>query len=558
MRDKIRSLRKVMACLTGVLLIMALLIPAGGSTAFGADAQSYDVLIKGGTVYDGTLKPPCVEDIAVQGDRIVAIGKLEGKAAKTIDAQGFIVTPGFIDIHEHSDMIVSMLASGEGVTPAMKEEIKGNLNAIYQGVTTVVTGNCGNSATDTAQWFKMVESMNFGTNVMHLIPHGAVRFELFGEKNQPLKLSPKQLKKFKARIEKEMKNGACGISTGLSYPPGLGTTTEELIDLAKVVGKYGGIYATHMRDESGTLLEGGNVAVLESIKEAIEIGRKSGTPVQISHLKLAVPHSIKASRMLTLIEAARQEGLDVTADSYPYTSGVTGIEILLPNSFKKITGGIADRYKTKEERAEIKALIQGLYADIPPEKIILISCDKKEYEGKSVGEIAAMEGKDPSDTYVGLVCDHVTTGIIFAHNEQAMKDFMSNHYVFTCSDGYTWARDIPGAHPRIYGAFTRKLKVFALEEKILSLNDAIRSMTLLPAEKLGIAGRGKLESGAFADIVVMDLNTLKDKSTYENPAQYAEGVVHLMVNGVLTIEDRKLTGQRAGRPLKGRGRPVLK
>lgn len=167
MSGKILSLRKVLASLTNALLIMVLLISAGGSrTAFGADAQNYDVLIKGGTVYDGTLKPPCVEDIAVQGDKIVAIGKLEGKAAKTIDAQGFIVTPGFIDIHEHSDMIVSMFASGEGVTPAMKEEIKGNFNAIYQGVTTVVTGNCGNSATDTAQWFKMVESMNFGTSTL--------------------------------------------------------------------------------------------------------------------------------------------------------------------------------------------------------------------------------------------------------------------------------------------------------------------------------------------------------------------------------------------------------
>jgi len=453
-------------------------------------------------------------------------------------------------------MILDQVASGDiAVTSAMQEELKGNLNAIYQGVTTVVTGNCGNSISDTARWFKMVESMKFGTNVMHLIPHGKVRFELFGEKNQPGRLSPKQLKKFKAKVEEEMKKGACGISTGLAYAPGFNARTGELIELSKVVGKYGGIYATHMRDESGTILENGKIAVLESIKEAIEIGRKSGVPVQISHLKLQVPNNgVNASQMLGLIEAARREGLDVTADSYPYTAGYSELAILLPSKFKTAAGGISDQYKTEEGRAEIKAFIQGVFVDMPPEKVIIMNCDITTYEGKSLKEIAVLEGRDPADSYVDLVCDHTATGIIFALNEQAMRDFMPNHYVFTCSDGYTWAKEMPGAHPRQYGAFARKLKVFALVEKLMGLNDAIRSMTFLPAEKLGMAGRGKLEPGAFADIVVMDLSTLTDRSTYENPTLYAEGVVHLLVNGVLTIEDRKLTGQRAGRALKGRGR----
>ncbi len=547
-------LRKSLSYLTGILSITALLFVAGSClTAIAAEAQSYDILIKGGTVYDGTLKTPRVADIGVKGDKIAAIGKLDAKASRVIDAKGFIVTPGFIDIHEHSDMLLGVLADPAGMAPAKVEELKGNFNALYQGVTTVVTGNCGQSVTDTAKWFKMVESVKFGTNVMHLIPHGNVRFELFGENSQPEKLSPQQIERFKARIEKEMKNGACGMSTGLAYPPGLGTTTEELIELSKVVARYSGIYATHMRDESGTLLEGGKIAVLESIKEAIEIGRKAGIPVQISHLKLQAPHSIKASQMLGLIEAARREGLDVTGDSYPYTSGYTGIEILLPNRFKKTTGGIADEYKTAKGRAEIRQLIQQTFTDIPPEKIIVQNCDKKEYEGKTVREVASLEGKDPADTYVGLVCDHVTAGIIFAHNEQAMRDFMPNHYVFTCSDGYTWARDLPGSHPRLFGAFARKLKVFAIDEKIMSFNDALRSMTFLPAEKLGMTGRGRLEAGAFADIVVMDLNTLADRSTYKDPTLYADGVVHLLVNGIVTIQDRKLTGQRGGRPLKGRG-----
>lgn len=554
MRDKAGFSHRATAFLAGALSIVTVLFTVcGGGTAVAAEAQDYDILIRGGTVYDGTLKPPYVADIGVKGDRIVAIGRLDGKAGRIIEAQGFIVTPGFIDIHEHSDMWYGTLADPKDTAPATLEEVKGNFNALYQGVTTVVTGNCGQSVTDTAKWFKMVESVKFGTNVMHLIPHGNLRLELFGDKSQPEKLSPAQLGRFKARVEEEMKKGACGISTGLAYPPGLGTRTPELIELSQVVRRYGGIYATHMRDESGTILEGGKVAVLESIKEAIEIGRKAGVPVQISHLKLQAPHTIKASQMLDLIEAARREGLDVTGDSYPYTSGYTGIEILLPSRFKKVTGGIAESYKTKEGRAEMKALIQGIMVDIPPDKIIVMASDKKEYEGKTVKAIAALEGKDPAETYVGLVCDHTAIGIIFAHNEQAMRDFMPNHYVFTCSDGYAGVRGMPGTHPRLFGAFARKLKAFALEEKIMSFNDAIRSMTYLPAEKLGMAGRGRLEAGAFADIVVMDMGTLADRSDYENPTRYAEGVVHLLVNGVVTIQDRKLTGQRAGRPLKGRG-----
>ncbi len=259
--------------------------------------------------------------------------------------------------------------------------------------------------------------------------------------------------------------------------------------------------------------------------------------------------------MLALIEGARREGLDVTADSYPYTAGLTELAILLPNKFKTAAGGISDRYKTKEGRREISDVIRTILIDIPPEKIKIMTCDKKEYEGKSLKEIAAGGGKDPADCYADLVCDYVAEGVIFAHNEQAMKDFMPNHYVFTCSDGMTWAKDMPGAHPRNYGAFARKLKVYALGEKQMDFNDAIRSMTFLPAEKLGMQGRGKIEKGAFADIVVLDLKTLTDRSTFEKPTEYAEGIVHVLVNGVLSIEDRKLTGKRAGRALKGRGTP---
>jgi N-acyl-D-aspartate/D-glutamate deacylase len=551
--------RKAFTFLVVLCATVYLLMPTDDCRgAAVSDGSSYDILIRGGTVYDGTLRPPFVADIAIKGDRVADIGSLNGKAAKTIHAEGFIVTPGFIDIHEHSDMMYSSIMAGNemNLTRAMLEELKGNYNALFQGVTTVVTGNCGQGISDTAKWFKTVESITFGTNVMHLAPHGLIRQELFGEKSQPRKLSRNQVRKLKARIESEMKKGACGFSTGLAYAPGINAETAELIELARVAHRYGGIYATHMRDESGTIREDGSVAVLESIKEAIEIGRKSGCSVQISHLKLQAPfNGLKASDMLALIEAARKEGLDVTADSYPYTAGVSEFAILLPAKFKKAAGGISDRYKTKEGRAEIKAAMKDVFADISPQKLIVKYTDVKDYEGKSLKEIADMKGKDPVDCYVDLVCDQPVGGIIFALNEQAMKGFMPNHYVFTSSDGSTSAKGMPNAHPRYFGSFARKLKVYALGEKRMGLNDAIRSMSFLPAEKLGLKDRGKIEKGAFADIVVLDLNTLADRSTYENATQYAEGAVHVLVNGVPAIENRKPTGQRAGRPVKGRGMP---
>lgn len=539
-----------------VLFVFACLIyfVAGSRAGFSSVEKPYDVLIKDGTIYDGTLKPPYAADIGIRDDKIVAIGVLSGEAKETLYAKGFIITPGFIDIHEHSDVLFDMIAAGDPFhfTPEMKEDLKGNFNALYQGVTTVVTGNCGNGIADVEKWFGMVQEMNFGTNVMHLVPHGKLRQELFGE-HQPGKLNSKQLRRLKARLEKEMMKGACGMSTGLAYSPGIAARTEELIELAKVVRKYGGIYASHMRDETGTVLEDGEIGVLKAIKEAIEVGRKTGVPVQISHLKIAAPYNgVKASEMLRLIEQARREGIDITADSYPYSAGFTEISILLPAKFKSPEGGISDHYKTKKGREDIRDFIRNMFVDVPPEKIRIMLSDETEYEGKTLKEIAVIEGKDPAVCYTDFVCDHSVAGIIFALDEQAMRDFMPNHYVFTSSDGMTWAKGkSDGAHPRYFGSFAKKLKHFSMDENRMGLNDAIRSMSYLPAEKLGLAGRGKIEKGAYADITILDLDTLKDCSTYEEPDVYAEGIVHVLVNGVVTIKDRKLTGKRGGRTLKG-------
>lgn len=536
-----------------LIAVLFLIVTPSESSGLDDNEQAYDLIIQGGTIYDGSDRPPFVADIGIKEDKIVALGKLERQGARILAADGSIVTPGFIDIHEHSDMIFS--GDLAALEPIDRTELEGNYNALFQGVTTVVTGNCGNSISDTAKWFDMVESMHFGTNVMHLVPHGRIRYELFGN-NQPTDLAPEQLELMKARVEKEMRMGAAGMSTGLAYAPGINATTEELIELSRVVHRYGGIYASHMRDERGAILEGGKVAVLEAIREAIEIGRQSGAPVQISHLKLQAPHNdIKGSEMLGLIETARAENLDVTADSYPYTAGVSELAILLPNRFKKASGGIKAQYRTGEGKQEIKEAVKKVFVDIPPGKIkILEYPGRPDYKGKTLQDISAAEGKKPLDSYVDMVCgDKMPSAIIFAHDENAMRYFMPSPFVFTCSDGGAWSRGMDGAHPRFYGAFARKLSKYSLQERLLSLPAAIRSMTSLPAEKMGMTGRGYLGVGAFADIAVIELKSLSDRATYEEPTQYAQGVVHLLVNGVVTIEDGRLTGQRAGRPLKGRG-----
>jgi len=273
-------------------------------------------------------------------DKIIAIrANLDGTAKKTIDAKGYIVTPGFIDVHTHCDL--SFIQTGPGISEALSEnpQWKGNQNYTYQGVTTVVTGNCGYGYTDTDYWLKRINSLKFGTNVYHLVPHGAMRQELFGE-NQPEKLTPEQLDALKRKVAEEMEKGAIGLSAGLAYAPGYLSNTEELVELAKVAKKYGGIFAVHMRDESGTVSADGKIGALEAVKEVIEISRRAKIPVQISHLKINAPiNNLKASQLLELIESARKEGLDVTADQYPYAAGMTRINALLPEEYQTGKGG---------------------------------------------------------------------------------------------------------------------------------------------------------------------------------------------------------------------------
>lgn len=511
---------------------------------------AFDILIRGGTVYDGTQSGPRRADIGINGDRIDEVGDIKKNAARIIDAGGCIVTPGFIDVHTHCDLTFQRSGWKRHLVH-LKPSWKGNYNYLYQGVTTVITGNCGYGYTDIERWFGIVNSVKFGTNVGHLVPHGEIREELFEEK-QPRELSITQLDAMKERVAEEMEKGGMGLSVGLEYAPGYISSTGELIELAKVAGNYGGVFAIHMRDESGKVHENERIGILESLSESVEIGRRAEIPVQISHLKISSPiNNAKASQVLELIEKARDEGLDITADQYPYAAGSTHIAFLLPLEFQTSTG-LKDEFKTEEGRKEVKGAVEKTFAYLPPDKVLITMYpEKDDYEGKSLKEIADSEGRNPVDSYVDMVCeDEAPIGVFFNQDIDIVRELMPHDFVFTGSDGYTVPKNMTHPHPRCYGTFPRKIKKFVLDEKLMSLEQAIRSMTSLPAKKFKLKGRGEIAEGNFADIAVIDLEKITDHATFKDPHQYALGVDHLLVNGEVSIEKGKTTGDRKGKTVK--------
>jgi N-acyl-D-amino-acid deacylase len=507
--------------------------------------MAYSLLIKGGTVYAGTLDHAVKQDIGIDGDRIKAVGNLGGSADKVIDATGYIVTPGFIDVHNHADMVFPLIRSmmkAEDVP-----ELKGNLNFLFQGVTTIVTGNCGLGYTSIDEWFNYLDSLNFGNNVYHLVPHGKLRLELFGPE-QPLKLTPDQLGILKKKVEEEMEKGALGVSTGLEYAPGQLADTDELCEVAGAAARRGGLYATHTRDESGR-------GILGALKEAVAIGRRTNIPVQISHLKLGIPYdkAVSADNILPVIEAARKSGMDITADQYPYSTGSTYMTWMLEDKSFLLDDRVKPEFRTPEGKALIVREVGKRLKYLKPEDVLVSQCPQnKEYEGKTLRQIADLAKRDTAEMYADLVCvDAVPIVVMNSIDDSATREFMTHDYVFTGSDGHTLMKGIGKYHPRSYAAFTKKLRQFVLDEKKLDLNFAIRSMTSLPAEKFKMKGRGRIAEGYFADIAVINLQNVRDNATYATPDNLSEGVAHLLVNGIHTIEDGKYSGRTGGRALRG-------
>lgn len=531
------------------IALAALLLVA--PVAAGDDAFDYDVAIRGGTLYRGgtTLGGP--GDVAVRGDRIVAVGEAPGRARREIDARGKIVAPGFIDLHNHTDEAFAFL--GPLPLPPAGRQIR---NYLTQGVTTIVTGNCG-SGPDTPEevsaWLARVDETPFGTNVAHLVPHGALRTTVMGE-TQADRPDPKpsdaELARMQELLDASLAAGAVGMSSGLEYDPGARAATDELVALSEIVKRHGGVYASHTRHEGPDPAK-----TLASYAEAIEIGERSGAPAHISHVKASgKPVHGLSGKIVDLVEAARARGVRVTADQYPYDASNTGLSQVVPAELRD-GRNVLPRWCDEPGQPTLrKAVAESFATEMPPDTILVSTYPAKWWlQGKRVSEIAAERGEDPIDVAIELACGWVGFGTYFTQSEADVRSFMTRDWVATASDGLAVFWPLDGlVHPRSQGTFPRKLRHYAIDESVVTLPFALRSMTELPAEIFGFDDRGRLREGDFADVVVFDPARIRDRATYEDPALESEGIDWLLVNGVVSIADGEVTGDRGGRAIRRR------
>ncbi len=509
-------------------LLVCLLVPA-------EPAVAADVVVRGATIYDGSGAAGVVGDVAIRGERIVAVGRFTVVGSpRIIDGQDLVVAPGFIDLHTHSDY------------PLQKKATRANRCYLHQGVTTVVTGNCGSGPVDTAKYFRTLESGKIGTNVIHQVPHNDVRQAVM--KNANRAPTADELRQMEALVDQAMKDGAWGLSTGLIYNPGTYSKTDELIALARVAARHSGFYASHIRDEGS--------GVLSAIDEALTIGREAGLPVHISHLKASGRRAWgMAAEEIALIEKARKSGQDVSADQYPYIASSTSLKAtLIPTSFRE---GSAKEYSARlndaEQLARLRPLVEDGIQRRQGGKSVRIAryAPKTAWQGKDLAAIASLEKKPPVEIVLEIERNGGAQVVLFSMSEEDVRSIMRQPFVATASDG---ASMLPSSdtvpHPRSYGCFPRKIGRYAIEDRIISLEHAIRSASGLPADILHLPERGYLKAGYFADVVVFDPKTFRDRATFDKPHQYATGVRYLFVNGQLAIDDGKFTDVLAGKALR--------
>lgn len=507
---------------------------------------SFDCVVRGGRVLDGTGGKEWSADIGLLGDSITALGTLDPEQARSvIDARGLCVAPGFIDIHTHSDGDILDYPDDE--------------SRVFQGVTTEVTGNCGGSAAPGEKWpdvpsyFRALESCRIATNQVLLLGQGTLRRAVAGLENRPLTAS--ELERVVRTLEEGLEQGAIGLSSGLEYTPGRYTSTEELIALARVLGRRGKLYASHIRNEEAGLLE--------SIAEALRIGREGGTRVEISHLKAAgKPNWPKQGAAIAAIEEARAAGLDVWADVYPYTAYSTGLTIFLADETRAggtdaILARLADRAQRERIRSDLGPRIAS---DPGGYELIVISSTgaaDKSIVGKDLASIAKARGVDGAEALLQLLEEGRTEVGFVGHamSEENVVRVLTHPLVMVGSDGYAMAPRGEALekkpHPRSYGTFARVLETYVREQQKLDLPTAIHKMTGMPAAQLRLADRGRIAQGCRADLVVFDAQRVKDHSSFDDPHHLASGFAHVFVNGVRVIADGHATGDRPGRALRG-------
>jgi N-acyl-D-amino-acid deacylase len=537
-----------------------------------AGSQSFEILIKNGRILDGTGNPWYSADIGIRGDRIVAIGKLSSATGKkTIDAAGKIVAPGFIDTLGQSEM--ALLIDSRA------------LSKLSQGITTEITGEGGSIApqndktispmkpvldhyklkvdwTTLDGYFRRLEKQGTPLNIGTYVGAAQVREAVIGDDDRAP--TPAELDQMKALVEQAMKDGAFGISTALIYPPGHYAKTEELIELAKVSARYGGLYATHMRSEGAS--------EMAAVDEAIRIGREAGLPVEIFHLKVSgKPRWGSMVKIVEKIQAARDSGLDIRANQYPYVAGGTALASSLPpwvadGGVTKLLERLHDpivRARIKNEMATDHADWENLYYDCGGGAGILIAGvvnpELKKYNGKTVAEMAKTENKEELDALFDFVVqDNAQTGALyFMASEEDLTHGLKQPWTSIGLDASESPLDgplyEPQGHPRAFGSMPRFLGRYVRDQKLMSLTEAIRKITSMPAQRQHLVGRGQIQVGYFADIAIFDPATIIDRATYTESTKLSEGIDTVLVNGQVEFEHGALTGVNAGRALRGPG-----
>jgi len=539
---------------------------------FMPQSPQYDLLIRNGRIVDGSGRAGYVADVAIKGDRIVSIGKLsQATAARTIDAQGLVVAPGFIDMLGQSEtyllidpramskvmmgVTTEITGEGESIAPINERQIKEQEDFLRRFNLTIDWRSLD-------EYFKRLDKQGSGVNLGTFVGATQVREYVIGYDDRPPK--PPELEQMKKLVADAMRDGALGLSTSLQYVPARFAKTDELIELAKVARQYGGIYATHQRSEANT--------IDASLDEVFEIAQKAKIPVEIWHLKTAYKKNWgRMPHVLDRIKQARDRGLDITADIYPYIAGSTALSACLPpwaleGGTDKMLARLRDpqtRQRLKTEISQEQTTWENIYLGSGgPGGVLIGSVVNRELEplqGKRISEIAEQQKKDPLDAVFDLIlADHGQTGAIyFMMSEDDMRAAMKSPLVSFCTDSGSRATDGPLAgsksHPRGWGSYPRILGRYVRDEKLLSLEAAIHKMTGAPAARVGLKERGVIKEGMFADITVFDPARVIDRATFESPNQYPIGIDYVIVNGKISVDKGQRTSALAGRVLRGPG-----
>jgi N-acyl-D-aspartate/D-glutamate deacylase len=548
---------------------LPLLFLLGACSPAPAEAP-FDIVIAGGSVHDGDGSPAVVTDVGIREGRIAAIGDLaDAEATRHIDASGLAVAPGFIDIHNHSDYTILIEANAESM--------------IRQGVTTMILGESASAGprnertasgpeptaltidwTTLGGYFDRLERDHMSTNIASYVGEMQVWTHVKGYGESPA--TPEELERMRTLVAEAMEDGAMGLSTSLLQPPSSYATTANLIELAKVAKQYGGIYSTHIRDEGET--------VFQAIDEAIEIGKGAEIPVDIIHMKIAHKELWgRAGEIVAMVQQARDAGYNIQANVYPYTAGQNNLSSIIPpwahdGGRERMVERLRDPALRQRMRGEILNGIPGWYNHYEATGdgwagMILVSLDHERnapFEGKRMSELIAARGGDPVDTLFDVLIEEngsVPT-VFFHHSEQDMQLIMKQEWTSIGSDGTAVNPDGPTGqthpHPRYYGSFPRVLGRYVRELNVLTLPEAVKKMTSMNADKLGIKERGRLQQGFWADVTVFDPARVSDRATFENPRQFPVGIEYVVVNGVVTIDREQHTGALAGQVIYGPGK----